>query len=261
MTISILQTKLHIPPARHGLVSRPRLHARGDEGAARKLTLISAPAGFGKTTLQVAAFPQRVTLVLDDLHVITHEEIHTALAFLLAHQPANLHLLVATRTDPPLPLARLRARHQMAEIRAADLRFAPEEAAVFLNQSMGLHWPPPAVAALEVRTEGWAAGLQLAALARLAAANLFVTPLDPRREWFRAHPFFADFLRARLARASPDRLPALHRRAADWYAAAGLTPEAIHHALAGRHYPLAADLIESIGRVHLGRLELNTLHA
>ena len=103
-------------------------------------------------------------LVLDDYHVIDARDIHEGLAFLLDHLPPQLHLVIASRADPPLPLARLRARGELTELRAADLRFTPDEAAAFLNEVMGLDSAAADVAALEARTEGWIAGLQLAAL-------------------------------------------------------------------------------------------------
>lgn len=105
-----------------------------------------------------------LTLVLDDFHVITSPSVHGAVAFLLDHSPSNLHLAIATRADPPLPLARLRSRGQLIELRADDLRFTPEETATFLDQTMGLALSPSQAAALGERTEGWIAGLQLAAL-------------------------------------------------------------------------------------------------
>jgi LuxR family maltose regulon positive regulatory protein len=219
-------------------VSRPRLIERIRRGAELKLTLISAPAGFGKTTLlaawlaatqagersedrsaawlsldqadnQAASFwtyviaalhrvapgvgeralallgdpqpppietvlatllnafsttPSDIVLVLDDYHVIENPDIHAGLAFLLDHLPPQLHLIIATRADPALPLARLRARGELVEIRAADLRFTPDEASTYLNETMGLDLPAPDVDALERRTEGWIAALQLAAL-------------------------------------------------------------------------------------------------
>ena len=103
-------------------------------------------------------------LVLEDYHVITAQPIHEALTFLIDHLPAHLHLIITTRADPPLPLARWRARDQLSEIRADDLRFTPDEAAAFLNDQMGLTLSAQEVMALEARTEGWIAGLQLVAL-------------------------------------------------------------------------------------------------
>jgi LuxR family maltose regulon positive regulatory protein len=231
MSTPLLATKLYIPPARPNLVLRPRLSERLHEGLQRKLTLISAPAGFGKTTLasawlasckrpvawlslddgdsdltrfltylvaalrtiaptigvgvaamlqssqpppteailpallnEIASIPESLLLVLDDYHVIDASPVDTALAFLLEHLPPQMHLVIITREDPHLPLARLRARGQLTELRAADLRFTPAEAAAFLKQVMGLDLSAEDVAVLERRTEGWIAGLQLAAL-------------------------------------------------------------------------------------------------
>jgi LuxR family maltose regulon positive regulatory protein len=231
MTTQLLQTKLHIPLRRPELVNRPRLIELLDAGSHRRLTLVSAPAGFGKTTLvgewvgqldhpvawlsldesdsdptrfliyfvaalqavevsigkgalsalqspqpppaepvltdlinEIAALPGRMVLVLDDYHLIEAQPIHDTVAFLVRRLPPNMHLVIATREDPPLPLARLRARGQLTELRAADLRFTSSEAAEFLNQTMGLDLSPDDVAALERRTEGWIAGLQLAAV-------------------------------------------------------------------------------------------------
>ncbi|HSR29018.1 MAG TPA: AAA family ATPase, partial [Anaerolineae bacterium] len=240
----LLQTKLYTPPTRPELVSRPRLIERLNvglptrDGFSRKLTLVSAPAGFGKTTLvsewvtgcsqpaawlsldegdndpnrflayliaalrtieprqesvgligqgvlstlqspqpppaeavltslinEISAIPSRIILVLDDHHTIESSSVDHALAFLLEHLPPQMHLVIASREDPRLPLARLRARGQLTEVRATDLRFTTSEAAEFLNQAMGLALSADDIAALERRTEGWIAGLQLAALA------------------------------------------------------------------------------------------------
>ncbi len=227
----ILATKLYIPPIRPNVVIRPRLLERLNEGLHRNLTLISAPAGFGKTTLVsewvegierpaawlsldegdndparfltylVAALqtiaatigkgvvgvlqsPQpppteailtallndmttikdQFVLVFDDYHVIDAKAVDHALTFLLDHLPPHMHLVIATREDPPLPLARLRVGGQLTEVRVTDLRFTPSEAAGFLNQGMGLTLSAEDIAALERRTEGWIAGLQLAAI-------------------------------------------------------------------------------------------------
>ncbi len=231
MSTSILATKLYIPRPRPKVVSRLRLIERLNDGLHRKLTLISAPAGFGKTTLVsewvmgcerpvawlsldeadndparfltylVAALqtivpnigsgviaalqsPQQppieailtallneimtisddFALALDDYHVIDAKPIDAALTFLIEHLPPQMHLVIATREDPQLPLAKLRARGQLTELRVADLRFTPSEAAGFLNQGMGLDLSTEDIAALETRTEGWIAGLQLAAI-------------------------------------------------------------------------------------------------
>src|SRR6202011_5313663 len=108
--------------------------------------------------------PDNFALVLDDYHVIDAKPVDHALTFLLEHLPPHMHLVIATREDPQLPLARLRARDQLTELRVADLRFTPSEAAGFLNQVMGLTLSPADGGALETRTEGWIAGLQLAAI-------------------------------------------------------------------------------------------------
>ena len=227
----LLTTKLYIPPPRPDLVPRPRLINQLKAGLYTKLILLSAPAGFGKTTLvctwakqvgrpvawlsldegdndlarfltyfvaalqtidtdigqgllavlqspgavnieavlttllnEIAEFPDDVVLILDDYHVIESQPIDKAITFLLEHLPSQMRLVIASRIDPSLPLSRLRAREQMTEIRADDLRFTPDEAAAFLNQVMDLDIDPQNIAALEVHTEGWIAGLQLAAI-------------------------------------------------------------------------------------------------
>jgi LuxR family maltose regulon positive regulatory protein len=126
---------------------------------------LSADAAMTALINDLAACPAQTVLVLDDYYVIHNEWVHAAIEFLLAHQPSSLHLVIASREDPPLPLSRLRARGQLVEIRANDLRFTSDEAAAFLHQTMGLSLSPETVTALETRTEGWIAGLQLAALA------------------------------------------------------------------------------------------------
>jgi LuxR family maltose regulon positive regulatory protein len=231
MSVPILATKLYIPPPQPRVVLHPRLIERLNEGLHRKLTLISAPAGFGKTTLlseclagcerpsawlsldegdndptrfvaylvaalqtiaadigegvlgvlqspqppptelvltnllnEIATVPDDFVLVLDDYHAIDAKPVDDALAFLIEHLPPRMHLLIATREDPQLPLARLRARGQLSELRAADLRFTASEAAEFLKGVMSLKLSEEDIAALETRTEGWIAGLQLATI-------------------------------------------------------------------------------------------------
>jgi LuxR family transcriptional regulator, maltose regulon positive regulatory protein len=229
----LLATKLFVPRPRPDLVQRPRLLARLDEGLDEGCcSLLSAPAGAGKTSLlaawvdrldrpvawlalderdqevhqvlrylvaslqtiapecgraalalldapptappdvvlttlinDIAALPGRALLVLDDYHLVREPAIYTAIEFLLNHLPPTLHLTIATREDPALPLPRLRASRQIVEVRAADLSFNVEEAAAFLGAGMGLRLTEQQVAALVERTEGWAAGLQLAGLA------------------------------------------------------------------------------------------------
>jgi len=471
MAVSLLSTKLYAPPRRSGAVLRPRLVERLNEALHHRLVLISAPAGFGKTTLlsewlaqgrdargarretpgdssqhetfspfplfpsrvawlsldagdrelarflvylvaalqtaapelgaaarallqspqpppaevvltallsEIAAAPGDLVLVLDDYHLVDAEPIDAALTFLVEHLPPQLHLVIATREDPRLPLARLRARGQLAELRAADLRFSPAESAEFLNHTMGLSLTADDIAALDARTEGWAAGLQLAALSlqgradtagfirafagshrfvldylleevlqrqpadvqsfllhtailermcgplcdavlenrepprgyptenkeprnrgtaepgttqrvpdqeprtknqggestvnsldreatienrqsaiehrqrsnaqtlleHLDRANLFVVPLDDRRQWYRYHHLFAEVLLARLVEGQPYLLPALHERASRWYEQNGMRADAIRHALAAEDFGRAAALIE-----------------
>jgi LuxR family maltose regulon positive regulatory protein len=270
MAASILATKLYAPPPRPNVVRRPRLIQRLDEGLHRRLTLLSAPAGFGKTTLlsdwlaerdRPAAWlsldsgdndPARfltylvatvqtvvpnvgdgvlgalqtpqpppidavltallndltssvsnpLVLVLDDYHLIEASPVDQALAFLLEHLPPPLHLVLATREDPQLPLARLRAGGQLTELRAADLRFTPAEAAAFLTQAMGLTLSAEDVAALESRTEGWIAGLQLAALSLQGHtdASAFIQTFTG------SHHFVMDYLVEEVLRRQPERV-------------------------------------------------------
>jgi LuxR family maltose regulon positive regulatory protein len=379
---SLLDTKFYAPRRPKGLVSRPNLTDRVRRGTQSKLTLVSAAAGFGKSTLlaewlavarsdgsvtawlsldpgdndpvafwthviaalrtvtptigakamtllespgrsieaalapllnELNALPHDVVLILDDYHAIESPEIQVGMAFLLEHLPAPMHLVIATRADPALPLARLRARGDLIEIRAADLRFTPEEASAFLNGVMTLGLTDQDVAALEGRTEGWIAAIQLAGLsmqgrddnagfiARFAGddryivdylleevlqrqprqvrtflletsilsrlngpladavtgqdggrvmlealerGNMLLVPLDDRREWYRYHHLFADVLQARLRDERPGHVATLHQRAAEWYEQEGERTEAIRHALAGKDFARAADLVE-----------------
>jgi class 3 adenylate cyclase len=256
----LLDTKLFIPLARPQLVARPRLLARLAAGVAGKLTLLSAPAGFGKTTLlsawrataagsavplawvsldaadsdplrfwsyviaaldilqpdigatvlallqspqpppietvltpllnALSTLPTDAVLVLDDYHLIDAPPIHSALAFLLDHLPPQLHLIITTRADPPLPLTRLRAKGQLTELRAADLRFTADETAAFLTELMRLPLAADDIAVLEARTEGWIAGLQLAALAAREHAH----PAQYIQAFTGNHRFIIDYL-------------------------------------------------------------------
>ncbi|GIE98543.1 LuxR C-terminal-related transcriptional regulator [Paractinoplanes rishiriensis] len=230
--VMLLSTKLFVPRPRADLVLRPRLIAHLNAGlAVARCSLLSAPAGAGKTSLlaawlaqvdrpvgwlalderdqtvnqvlrylvaacqaiaptcgrkalawldapslrpeavvtelvnDVARLPAPGVLVLDDYHLVRDPAVHEAIAFLLDHLPPALHLVIASREDPPLPLPRLRARRQLAEVRATDLGFSVDEAAAFLDTGLGLRLPEEQVAMLVDRTEGWAAGLQLAGLA------------------------------------------------------------------------------------------------
>ena len=267
-TPPILTTKLYIPPPQPRVVLRPRLIERLNEGLHRKLTLISAPAGFGKTTLlsewvasscsrpaawlsldegdndptrflaylvaalqtiapnigegvlgalqspqppptesiltallnEVTTIPDDLVLVLDDYHVIDARAVDDALDFLLEHLPPRMHLVIATREDPNLPLARLRARGQLTELRAADLRFTPSEAAEFLDQVMGLNLSAEEIAALETRTEGWIAGLQLAALSMRGREDVpgFI------KTFTGSHHFVLDYLVEEVLQQQPE---------------------------------------------------------
>ncbi len=386
----LLETNLYIPRWRHGFVSRPRLVERLNQGAGRKLTLVSAPAGFGKTTLLAewlattpagerpaawvsldqsdndptlfwsyfitalqkvkpgvgesmlsllyshqpppietllgtlineitatshdtsATLGRGFVVVLDDYHFIDAQPIHSAVTFLVDHLPPQMNLVIASRADPPLPLSRLRARGELTELRAPDLSFTPDEASAFLNQSMGLDLTAGDVEALETRTEGWVAGLQLAALSMqgredvpgfirafagddrhivdylveevlqrqpervrsfllqtsildrlsgplcdavtaredgkemleaLEQGNLFVVPLDDKRQWYRYHHLFQDFLRSRAVGPGTEVAQDLHRRAAKWFEERGMAAEAIEQARAAGDHETVARLL------------------
>jgi LuxR family transcriptional regulator, maltose regulon positive regulatory protein len=129
-------------------------------------------------------------LVLDDYHLITNPSVHDALAFLLEHLPSQIRLVITSRSDPPLPLARLRAHQQLAEIRADDLRFTLDEAATFLNQMFGIDLTDDELQALDMRTEGWVAGLQMAALAMQGRSDIsgFIAAFTG------SHRFILDYL-------------------------------------------------------------------
>ena len=380
MTGPLLDSKLYAPRWRQGMIARPQLVERLDAGIERKLTLVSAPAGFGKTTAiaewlgtrkhptawlsldegdndptrfwayvigalqriaagvgtrtlsmmesptstvietavgalvnDLGASTSRLVLVLDDYHVIESEPVHEGFRFLVEHSPEQLHLTVASRSDPPLPLSRLRAGGELTELRSSDLRFSTDEAAEFLNRVMGLDLAPDDVGALEHRTEGWVAGLQLAALSlqdredvagfiaafagddryivdylveevlkrqpedvrrfllqtsildrlcgplceavaevdrgreileALERENLFVVPLDDKRQWYRYHHLFGEVVRMHLQAEQPGRLTTLHGRASEWYERNELPADAIRHALAAEDFARAAGLIE-----------------
>ena len=380
MPTPVLVTKIFIPAPRPQAVARPHLIALLNEGGVSNLTLLSAPAGFGKTTLlsewvsgarlptawvsldeednepirfssyliaalqtvapglgrawpealesaqppsieavlvgllnDISVLAGPVLLVLDDYHATDAAAVDTAVAFLLEHLPPQLRVVISTRQDPDLPIARLRARGQLTELRAADLRFTTAEAAEYLNSVMGLSLSDEDVGLLEQRTEGWIAGLQLAALSmrghldasdfintfagdnryiadylvgevlgrqpaelrhfllstsvldrmtgalcdavtlqhdshvRLEAlerGNFFVVPLDENRQWYRYHHLFAEVLRAYLAEEQSAEIPALHRRASEWYERTGAPGDAIRHSLLAHDFERAADLVE-----------------
>src|SRR5512132_3550601 len=168
----------------------------------------SAPPSFeGLVTAlinELAAQPEQVLLVLDDYHLVDAQPVHASVGFLLEHRPPGLRLLLASRADPPLPLARLRARGQLAELRAAELRFTPKEAAAVLREAVGPDLPLPdaAVGALTTRTEGWAAGLQLAALSLRGQSDVaeFVAMFSG------SHRYILDFLSEEVLDREPDEL-------------------------------------------------------
>ena len=380
MTLPILATKLYSPPLREDRVSRPRLLEQLQAGISRKLTLVSAPAGFGKTTVisdwlhrqstpfiwyqldetdsdpvrfithllagirqhlpkfgigiegffqgqvlppteslfteLINAFSlaqQPLILVFDDYHRIENPYLDKGIEFLLEHQPSGLHLVMITREDPNLSLARLRGRGMLTEIRASHLRFTSDEIDVFLKQTMHLSLDKASVKKLDTRTEGWIAGLQLAGLsligredtsavinnfrgddryvvdylmtevlhqqdpdtqdfllktsiletlsasicnhltarkdshlmlAKIDTANLFLVPLDNRRETYRYHHLFADLLRHQLkVQYGDEMLSQLHIQASDWYHEQGNALSAIHHVTQIQDYQRVADLL------------------
>ncbi|MCX7976138.1 MAG: hypothetical protein N2646_03595, partial [Bellilinea sp.] len=269
MAIQILSTKLH-PPILSSFVQRPALLERLQAGLRGKVTILSAPPGFGKSTLAaawLAAVPshraawysldeddndparffaylsaalrgiyphplpsldillesltphprelaaalindltdhgvENLVLVLDDYHHITQPSIHDAMTYLIDRLPPGLHLVFISRADPPLPLGRWRVRGQLNEIRADDLRFSEAEAAQFLNQIMGLSLRPDDVRALEARTEGWAAGLQLAALSLKQAAN----PAEVIAAFAGSHRYIAEYLTDEVLSRQPETI-------------------------------------------------------
>lgn len=269
MSTPILATKLYIPPPRPNVVIRPRLLAGLNEGLTRKLTLISAPAGFGKTTLvsgwvatcdcpiawvslddgdndparfmayviaalqtlmphlgdgvlramqspqppametiltalvnEIITIPHEFALVLDDYHLIESTQVDDVLTFLIEHLPPHMHMIVATREDPIVPLARLRARNQLTELRARELRFTPAEAAEFFNQVIGLHLSEADIIALDTRTEGWIAGLQLAAISMQGHQE----PADFIKSFTGSHHFVLDYLLEEVLHQQSERL-------------------------------------------------------
>ncbi|GAB7006976.1 LuxR C-terminal-related transcriptional regulator [Nocardioides sp. AN3] len=406
MADPLVETKLLQPSPRRDVVARPRLADLLEHADGSPVTLVSAPAGFGKTSLladwvstgrdspggehpvawvsldgrdrqpttfwtyvllaldravpgtgaaaltllqsgqapveavlagvvnELSVQAGDVTLVLDDYHLADSVDVAAGMTFLVDHLPPQLRLVISTRADPALPLSRLRARGELLEVRASDLRFTGEEVASYLNDLHGFALTVTDIASLETRTEGWVAALQLAAislrgrddpsafiagfagddrfvvdyladevlsrqpdgvrrflldtsiLARVTGplcdavsppsrnasgarsgkamletldrANLFLVPLDDRRTWYRYHHLFGDVLQSHLLEERPGDVPELHRRAADWYAAAGQVEAAVRHALEGGDLDRAADLIESSFRA-LGRERLEDL--
>ena len=388
MPIDLLVTKLLRPPVPAGLIARERLFARLDEGLSRRLTLVSTPPGFGKTTLlsswaarletpsawisldegdndlsrfleyltaacrevapdpghsippylgstrersvvlltnlvnRLAEIQTPFVLILDDYHLILADEVHQALLYFLDHLPPSVHLVISARADPPFPLARLRGRGEVVELRQDDLRMTDEETVAFFSRRMGIDLPGNDLRALTEYTEGWITGMQLAAvsmqreenkaewirtlaggnryildylmeevwhrqpaeirefllrtalpdrfsaelsdaltggsggqsmLSRVEQANLFLTPLDPQRTWFRYHRLFADLLRRRLMQEHPEEIPGLHRTAAAWFEGKTLVEEAVEHHLQVPDYERAAQLIQNVAEDSLLR--------
>jgi LuxR family maltose regulon positive regulatory protein len=385
----LIDTKFFVPRLSHPLFLRSRLLPLLDESLRRKLTLVSAPAGYGKTTLLVAWLQSRpkdnprvawlslepgdndplrfwtyvlttldrsspgvatqalsdlrtepappfetalatlinalaaqtapIVLILDDYQVIGDPQVRASLVFLLEHLPPQLHLILLTRTDPPLKLAQLRARDQLLEIRTPQLRCTAEEAAAFLAQVMKLSLPDEILQAVVARTEGWLVGLQLIGLSlrrhadpgamltglgggrhfildyltdevlrqqppstqeflrhtsildrmcaslceavvgqpvtqemleELAAANLFVVPLDEERRWYRYHSLFAEALHYRLEQDERDLLPTLHQRASQWYRRQGNAAEAAEHAALAQAWSQAGNVESDVVAQH-----------
>jgi LuxR family maltose regulon positive regulatory protein len=266
---ALLATKLHVPRTRRGLVARPRLVERLTLGLQGELTVVCAPAGFGKTALLadwarhggervawlsldagdndpsrfwrhvaaalggvrdgvgqrlgpllgpppprsfeavvttlvngLAAAPGELVLVLDDYHLIDSAAVHQSLGLLVEHLPPGLRMVLASRSDPPLSLARLRARGQLVEVRAAELRFNRQEAAALLRGAVGTELPESTVSALTARTEGWAAGLQLAALSLRGREDVagFVAAFSG------SHRYVLDYLAEEVLDRQPQRL-------------------------------------------------------
>jgi len=415
MKDTLLSTKLFIPSAQTNLVNRHRLFERLDAGLNHRLILISAPAGFGKTTLvsswinhlvtqtieqgnqkfenvkaawvtiderdndpalfwlyiiaafqtivpkfgeniqtmlnSAATFSHNVVvtmlinefvevqqnkeaaihflLILDDYHLITHQIIHDSLNFMLDHLPPFLHLVITTRADPPLNLSYRHVRAEVKQIRAADLSFRSDESAEFLNGQMRLDLPRNDIETLGNRTEGWIAGLQLAALSlqertdkhkfvldfagddryvadylidevlhaqpahiqdfllrtsilnqlsgplcivltgqdesqsildQLERQNLFLSPLDNRREWYRYHSLFSDLLRQRLRDSFKEsEIVKLHQQASQWYEQRDEVVESVDHAILGKDFSKAAQLIEKRSQDIFQQFKLNSL--
>jgi LuxR family maltose regulon positive regulatory protein len=309
--------------------------------------------GFGETTLtdtgssqtqisnsqltsmvnELVDFPEDTLIILDDYHSINKQTIHAAVSYLLENSPPQIHFIIASRADPPLPIARLRGRGQVAELRQNDLRFTLDEASEFLNKSQSVDLSDNDISALTTRTEGWAAGLQMASaslaeqidvsafiqeftgsnrfildylieevlaiqpdtvqnfllytsildqlcaplcdhllsgfidlqsgsqavLEELEHKNLFIIPLDDRREWYRFHSLFSDLLRQRLMLLFPGRKLSLHQRASEWYEEHGYPEEAIEHAFLAEENQRAANLIEEAAEGTLMQSQVTTL--
>ncbi|MBV8991393.1 MAG: hypothetical protein JO372_22770 [Solirubrobacterales bacterium] len=261
---------------------------------------------------ELDAFRRRLVLVLDDYHRLEGDAVHAGMRWLLNYLPEHVCVGIATRTEPPLQIPRLRARGQLVEVDADELRFTRTEAGVLLNELLGLELADKDVVALHQRAEGWPAAIYLAGLSlrnradrhefivrfagddrhivdylgeevladldpdtrdlllrtsilervsgalcdaiadtagsarkleTLARSNLFVVPLDDRRDWYRYHHLFRSCLNAELRLEAPDLIPELHRRASEWFGSAGYVTDAIDHAIAGQDFATASELL------------------
>jgi len=272
---------------------------------------------------EIADQPNQFLLIIDDCHLLKNQVVLQLLNFLIGHQPAQLRLILISREDLPLPISRLRVRRQVVEVRQADLQFLPDEAGDFLREGMGIkQLTTDDILALEQRTEGWIAGLQLAGLSiksdpdparfiqsftgsdryildyfmeevftrqteeiqkfllatsilerfcaslsdtvlrelyeepvgqrnasqatleQLEHSNLFLIPLDNQRQWYRYHHLFADLLQHALAQKYPQKIPAMHLQASQWFEANGFIPESVKHAIKAQDWIYAAELVE-----------------
>ena len=399
---ALIKAKISIPAPGLQTVARPQLSTRLHASLQRPITVITAPAGFGKTTMvsdalrksvaewriawlsldaedshlirflyhlvatlqsvapevgrapifligrlqlpapndlitallsEIAETSKRIVLVLDDFHTIASPEILSVISFLVEHMPASLRLVLVSRKIPDLPLARWRMQHRLGEIGLEDLRFSLEESSAFLEQAIGLTLRPDLVRTLEEKTEGWIAGLQMAALSlqhasgnesmndfaqriaafsgehrhvleylaeevfsrlppeiqdflrrtssldrlcaplcdavtggtgsnkllkRLEQANMFLLRLDEKREWYRYHQLFSDFLRTEC---DAGELQRQHLQASAWYEANGFEEEAIRHSLAGRDFPATVRLFRAFADNVLSRGELSKIRS
>jgi len=397
MNTTLLTTKLRMPPLRSDIVHRAQLVSSVNSKLNSRFVLVSAPAGYGKTTLlveflteykyqaawltldsgdndpvrfftylissvqnvapqigkaaidlfrsaqlqlsgvepilidllnELSSLQDNLYIILDDYHVIENSAIHSALVFMIEHLPPTVHLVLATRISPPMPLARWRLRGQMEEINVSDLEFTHEEATALFTKVIKISLSSDDISALKSRTEGWIAGLQMAALSlrdrkdasrfiqtfsgtqryimdymleevlsvqqenmqefllqtsilehlngpvceyitghknaqnilqELEKSNMFIIPLDDRREWYRYHNLFTDLLRSHLKRTQPETMVTLHHKAAEWYERNGMVDDAVHHMLVLGDYEHLVHLVEQNALSVLSRGEIETV--
>ena len=395
---NLLATKLKVPIMRLSLVRRARLTDKLIKGMTKYLTLVVAPAGYGKTTLlgewlattkgmnwqvawvslnshdndiarfwayvvsalqqinpalqysvhdlfsgdcnmvdcmqlnplinEIAEIPHQFSLVLDDYHEIKNPQIHEALGYFINHLPENCHLILSSRILPPLPISRLRARGQLEEITSVDLSFTIDETEAFLTHVMNVGVQENQIISIQELTEGWIAGLQLAALSLqgktespslfssgnfdnryilefmteevlncqdadtkdfllktsildelspplcdallgrndswemlnyLEEANLFISPLDEPRYWYRYHQLFSELLIQQLQRVYPDEIASLHLAASRWFQQNNFPDKAVPHAIKAGETELAADIVEDYALQTIIQLSANDL--